>query len=297
MIEYEIVDMFTDRPFDGCALGVVPDAHGLSGADMLAVAGEIGLTETAFVMPPESPGATYRVRVFTPRAESPFGGHSAVGTATALVRRGDVPAGRLVQECGGRLLALSASGESATLSVEGDPLPDPGADWGGLLAACGLAEEDRAGTARADGFGPVFHFLPVRPDAVSRAAMDPASPVWDACRDAVVLAWDAVTRTAHARVFAPGYGMPEDPACASAALGLGAWLAGTGLISGPDGRYAYHLVQGAELGRPAALSCTVTLRDGRAAAATVTGRVTATAHGRMRVPRARAAVVSGRATA
>ncbi|MFB6846430.1 PhzF family phenazine biosynthesis protein [Streptomyces sp. NPDC056373] len=284
MIAYEIVDMFTDTPYDGCALGVVPDAAGLSAADMLAVARETALTETAFVVPPRLPGSTYGVRVMTPAGESPFGGHSAVGTASVLVRAGRLAAGEAVQECGGRQLAVTAGADGSTLCVAGEPLLHPEWDPGPLLAACGLTDADLAGTPHLTGFGPAFHVLPVAPEALARASAHLTDPVWADCADAVLVARDPAGGAARVRVFAPGYGMPEDPACASAALGLGAWLAREKALPGTDGRYSYQVRQGEDIGRPATLSCTVDLTEGRATAATVHGRVTATASGRMTLP-------------
>ncbi|MEU0333848.1 PhzF family phenazine biosynthesis protein [Streptomyces sp. NPDC006193] len=285
MIDYEIVDMFTGTPFEGCALGVVPDATALDDGGMQAVARETGCTETAFVLPPESPGATHRVRVFTPQRESPYGGHSAVGTATTLVRLGRLPAGELVQECGGRLTAVRAGAREATLSVRAEPVPPAAFDAAPLLDACGLTEDDLVAEPCLTGFGPAFHVLPVGPEAVARAVHHPAHPVWSTCPDAVVVAYDSREHRAEVRVFAPGYGMPEDPACASAALGLGAWLARAGLTPQADGVLAYRVRQGQNLGRPARLDCAVTVRAGRPVAAEVTGQVTATARGRMTLPR------------
>ncbi|MFJ9055544.1 PhzF family phenazine biosynthesis protein [Streptomyces sp. NPDC102409] len=284
MTGYEIVDMFTDVPFDGCALGVVPDAQGLSEADMLAVAREIALTETAFVLPPGLPGSAYRVRVMTPGGESPYGGHSAVGTASVLVRTGRLAPGEAVQECGGRQLTVTAGPDGSALTVGGTPLLRPEWDPDPLLAACGLSGSDLTATPHLTGFGPAFHFLPVREEALAGASADLADPVWEDCPDAVLVAYDHENRTARVRVFAPGYGMPEDPACASAALGLGAWLAREKALPGTDGRHSYRVLQGEGLGRPATLTCTVDLREGRATAATVHGRVTATASGRLTAP-------------
>ncbi|MFF9063481.1 PhzF family phenazine biosynthesis protein [Streptomyces sp. NPDC014882] len=285
MIDYEIVDMFTGTPFEGCALGVVPDASALDDAGMQAVAREVGLTETAFVLPPGRAGATHRVRVFTPWRESPYGGHSAVGTAATLVRLGRLRAGELVQECGGRLMAVRASAHRATLAVRGEPAPPAAWDAGPLLEACGLTGDDLVAEPCVTGFGPAFHVLPVTSGAVARAVHRPAHPVWADCPDAVLVAYDSRRQRADVRVFAPGYGMPEDPACASAALGLGAWLVRAGLVPAADGTSAYQVRQGAGLGRPARLDCAVTVRGGRAAAAEVTGEVAATGAGRMHLPR------------
>ncbi|HEU4349136.1 MAG TPA: PhzF family phenazine biosynthesis protein, partial [Actinoplanes sp.] len=63
-LAYEIVDVFTDRPFTGNPLAVVFGAAALAGDHMLALAREFNLSETVFVLPPTSPGATYRARIF-----------------------------------------------------------------------------------------------------------------------------------------------------------------------------------------------------------------------------------------
>src|SRR5919107_5021605 len=82
------VDVFTDRRFGGNPLAVFPDARGLSDADMRALAAEFNLSETTFVLPPEDPANTARVRIFTPAGEIPFAGHPNVGTAFVLAREG-----------------------------------------------------------------------------------------------------------------------------------------------------------------------------------------------------------------
>src|SRR3954454_23986279 len=98
-LRYEIVDVFTDRPFAGNPLAVVFGAHELAGDQLLALAREFNLSETIFVLPPRA-GGTYRVRIFTPAAEIPFAGHPSVGAAVTLQRAGWFAAGTVVQECG-----------------------------------------------------------------------------------------------------------------------------------------------------------------------------------------------------
>jgi trans-2,3-dihydro-3-hydroxyanthranilate isomerase len=82
------VDVFTDRPLQGNALAVFPDAEGLSDDEMQALALEMNVSETCFVLPPTAAGtaegADYRVRIFTPGRELPFAGHPAIGTAWVL---------------------------------------------------------------------------------------------------------------------------------------------------------------------------------------------------------------------
>jgi trans-2,3-dihydro-3-hydroxyanthranilate isomerase len=89
MRDYEFVtlDVFTERRFGGNPLAVFPNADGLSGAEMQAIAAEFNLSETSFVLPPADPRHTARVRIFTPRSEHPFAGHPNVGTGLVLAQR------------------------------------------------------------------------------------------------------------------------------------------------------------------------------------------------------------------
>ncbi|MGW5718509.1 PhzF family phenazine biosynthesis protein [Amycolatopsis sp. NPDC003865] len=272
MPAYEIVNMFADHVYAGSALGVVPRAGDLDTAGMQALAREINHTETAFVLPPTGTGAHYRVRVFTPEAESPFGGHSSVGTAVTLARLGLVPAGRVVQECGPKRLPLDVTAEAGKITAN-DPLESEPLDPGTLLGAVGLPAPAADGARPAAcGFGPAFHFLPVRADAVAAAEPDFAAMAAAELADVLVFGWDAVTRTAHGRLFAPGYGMPEDPACASAALGLGVWLVEAGWLAG-DGVHDFTLHQGREQGRPSTMYCSVRVDGARPVSASVSGAV------------------------
>src|SRR3954452_1609145 len=84
-------DVFTDRPFGGNPLAVLPDASGLSTAQMVAVTRELNLSETVFVLPPEDPAHTRRLRIFPPGRELPFAGHPTVGTAFLLATAGLLP--------------------------------------------------------------------------------------------------------------------------------------------------------------------------------------------------------------
>jgi trans-2,3-dihydro-3-hydroxyanthranilate isomerase len=88
---FVIADVFTDQPFGGNPLAVLPDARGLDDALMQKIAREFNLSETVFVLPPEAPAHTRRLRIFTPATEVPFAGHPTVGTALVLARLGEVP--------------------------------------------------------------------------------------------------------------------------------------------------------------------------------------------------------------
>jgi trans-2,3-dihydro-3-hydroxyanthranilate isomerase len=277
-LAYEIVDVFTDRPFTGNPLAVVYGADGLARDQMQALAREFHLSETVFVLPPTVEGASYRARIFTPGEEIPFAGHPSVGAAVAQVRRGLLAPGTVRQECGAGVLAIEVldgqailTGANPTVGPELDPAP--------LLAAVGLTRDDYAGPApRMAGCGLEFPFLSVHAGAIARARST-GSDQGDVC----VFAWDAALLRSHTRVFVPGLGVSEDPATGSAALGFGVWLVACGLLPG-DGDSSYLVRQGAELLRPSTLECSVSARGGRAVRVRVAGRVVAIASGEISVP-------------
>lgn len=275
MLNYEIVDVFTDHGYAGNPLAVVFGAEVLSGEQMQRIAGEFNLSETAFVLPPTRGGATYRVRIFTPTDELPYAGHPSVGTAVTLVRRDAIPSGASVQECGAGLLPITVEADTATLTG-GTPTCGPALDPAPLLAAAGLTTADLAGTPRTAGTGLEFPYLPVTDDAVGRAASRPRDDV----NEVYLFSFDSDARAAHSRLFAPGYGVAEDPATGSAALGLGVYLVAEGLLPA-DGVHAYTVAQGAERGRPSRLDCEVTAESGSAVRVTVTGRVVPVAKGEL----------------
>ncbi|MEU5786357.1 PhzF family phenazine biosynthesis protein [Micromonospora purpureochromogenes] len=282
-LAYEIVDVFTDRPFAGNPLAVVFGAEGLATEQMQALALEFNLSETVFVLPPTQVGATYRARIFTPAAELPFAGHPSVGAAVTASRRGMFGVGSITQECGAGVLPIEVGETGATLTG-GTPTLGPELDPEPLLEMAGLTADDHAGPApRVAGCGLEFPYLPVRPDAVARAKVNAAAAERYGVEHVSVFSWDAETQTAHARVFVPGLGVPEDPATGSAALGLGVWLVASGLLPG-EGRSGYAVRQGIEIHRPSALACTVTAADGAAVGATVSGQVMAVARGEILVP-------------
>jgi PhzF family phenazine biosynthesis protein len=101
------LDVFTDRPGGGNPLGVVLGAENWAAADMQGFATWTNLVETTFVLPPTQPGASYRLRIFTPSREIPFAGHPTIGSAHAALSTGACEAvSRLVQECGAGLLPI-----------------------------------------------------------------------------------------------------------------------------------------------------------------------------------------------
>lgn len=271
-LQYEVVDVFTDTPFSGNPLAVVLDTDGMATPALQALAREFHLSETAF--PQRSEVGDYRLRIFTPATELPFAGHPSVGAAWVLARLGRIPRGPVVQECGAGLLPVEVGDDEVTLTG-GEPSYGEEVDPAPLLAAVGLAPGDLVGTAaRFCGAGIAFGYLHVRDEAVARSR--PHLERLGEVGQAGVSVFSLRGREVHARVFAGGVGVPEDPATGSAALGLGVFLAGAGLLDG-----GYTVVQGLEMGRRSVLRCHVAAATRRG---TVTGQVVPVARGEVRRP-------------
>jgi trans-2,3-dihydro-3-hydroxyanthranilate isomerase len=282
-LRYDVVDVFTDRPYAGNPLAVVHGADALSGRQMQAIAREFDLSETTFVLPPTQTGADYRVRIFTPAVELPFAGHPSVGTAWVLARDGVIAPGDRVQECGAGLLPVHVDADGARISG-GAPVVGDDLDAAMLAAAVGLDPDDVDGAAApgiADA-GVPYAFLLVAPDAVARAVPDREvlGALTTGLTGLVVCSLDADASAVHARMFAPGSGVDEDPATGSAAVALGVFLADRGLTPA-EGEHAFTVSQGAEIGRPSTLHATVTCSGGVAVATTVAGGVAAVARGEL----------------
>ena len=88
---FHTADVFTDHLHGGNPLAVIPDARGLSDAQMQAITREFNYSETVFVFPPTTKGNTRSVRIFTPNSELPFAGHPTVGCAFVLASIGAIP--------------------------------------------------------------------------------------------------------------------------------------------------------------------------------------------------------------
>lgn len=123
VVAFKQVDVFTSQAFKGNPVAVIMDASTLTSEQMQAIANWTNLSETTFVLPATDSQADYQVRIFTPQNELPFAGHPTIGTAHALLEAGLITAkeGKLVQQCGAGLVALTVS-ELNHISFE---LPQP----------------------------------------------------------------------------------------------------------------------------------------------------------------------------
>ena len=250
------LDVFTDQRFGGNPLAVFPDAAGLDTETMQALAREFNLSETAFVLPPDDPADTARVRIFTPQAELPFAGHPNVGTAWVLaglgrdrdgVLRFEEQAGLvevMVERRGGQVAGCRVAAPQP-LSLADAPAP------GDLAACAGLAPGDvSAATVASVGTAAVFAAVP--PEALERAAPDAAAfrataARWPGhARHFLLYLYARNGNVVRARSFAPLYGVNEDPATGSAGAALAALL----LHQDGGDTLALDIRQGVEMGRP-----------------------------------------------
>jgi trans-2,3-dihydro-3-hydroxyanthranilate isomerase len=296
MLTYDVVDVFTDRPFAGNQLAVVHGGQDLSAEQCLALTREFNFSETTF---PASPGETsYTNRIFTPGGEIPFAGHPTLGTAWVLRERGLVTAEQVTQHCGVgeigvRFLADGAVELTAPPRDLVGPLDEELVEV--LLEDVGLSLADLAGPAWIAGAGVSFVYLPVVEHAVRRAtqAVRPLGEHADriaaagAGKDPVEgidvhhVSGDAPELAVHSRVFVPDLSVPEDPATGAAAAGLGLALVAAGRL--PEGG-RYTITQGVEMGRPSRLHGRVDVNDGAAVSCHVAGRVQKVASGEIVVP-------------
>ena len=297
--KYVLVDVFADRPFSGNPLAVFPDAGGLSDRAMQALARELNLAETTFVLPARLDGALRRVRIFTPRSELPFAGHPTIGTAAVLAHlgilecQGDAAKATLEEGVGPVRVTVSRGVAPFFTELALDPSIDVPAvrpDRGHVAAALSLEPTDILDCW----FGSVglpFCFVHV----ASRSAVDRAHLERSAWRDSIASAWsphlyffagdlgsDARHATLHARMFAPALGIEEDPATGSAAAALAGALATR--AGGMDADVALDLEQGVALGRPSHIQATATKRAGVVHRVSVAGSNVIVGRGTMHVP-------------
>ncbi|WP_424360677.1 PhzF family phenazine biosynthesis protein [Methylocystis parvus] len=296
-LSYALLDVFTDRRFAGNPLAVVEGAHALGGDEMQAIAREFNLSETVFLLEPRDPVHTARVRIFTPATELPFAGHPTIGAAAYLAetRAGDLLSRHgvaVVLECKLGLLRCEAlrgrSGVTyAELALPVVPATLAGAPDGAALAdALSLAPEDigfdgHAPTIRAA--GPAFVYVPI----ASRAALDrarraaPFSDVIGAAAGAFLYTRETVdpASAVHARMFANGLGIDEDPATGSAAAAFAA--VALEFERPDDGEHELFIEQGYAMGRPSRITLRMTVERGALTRVAIGGQAVRVGEGRL----------------
>lgn len=259
---------FPDAPEGGNPAGVVLDARGLDAAAMLALAADVGYSETAFVLARDD-ARHYDVRYFSPVAEVPFCGHATIATAVALADRDG--AGRITLHCGAGEVPVEtsagAAGTTATLtSVAATTQEPPPGLVDGALAALGWGRgELEPELPPRVAFAGARHLILA---VATRERLAALSYDFEALRSVmegadlttVDLVWREDPVTFHARNPFPVGGVVEDPATGAAAAAFGGYLRALALADPPA---RITVLQGADMGRPSRLIVELVLGDER----------------------------------
>lgn len=270
------VDVFSAVPFQGNPVAVIVDADGLDETQMARIANWTNLSETTFVLPPDDPGADYRLRIFTPHRELPFAGHPTLGSAAAWLDAGGAPKheDRIVQECGAGLVDICRSprrgGPTQTIDVtnQTDPTVEPSETLAfaapdrlrsgplddvyvdQIATALGVDRSEILDHQWADN-GPGWAAVRLA-SAEQVLALNPDfSAIPDAKLGVLGAHPDGADHEYEIRAFVPGVGVAEDPVTGSLNASVAQWLIGENLA--PN---RYTATQGTALGRSGVISIT-----------------------------------------
>lgn len=272
-IPFKQVDVFTSVPYAGNPVAVILDAKSLSDAQMQSIANWTNLSETTFVLPPTQAGADYRVRIFAPRSEIPFGGHPTIGTAHALIEAGLVvpKTGKLVQECMVGLVPLTVTGDGSDRQIAFElptpsfiPLaPDQIDEMTRILGVSEIASS----APKFVNVGPIWTVVQL-PDAKAVLALTPdmirLAEFDQRAQSVGVIVFGEYGPGADGaielRAFAPTLGCNEDPVCGSGNGAAAAFIFESGQLKkfGPS----YMSSQGAMVGRAGKIAIAIDAAGG-----------------------------------
>jgi trans-2,3-dihydro-3-hydroxyanthranilate isomerase len=251
---YVVADVFTDTALQGNQLAVFTDARELPEERLQRLARELNLSETVFVYPAEA-GGHAKIRIFTPTTEVPFAGHPTLGSAFVLGGPLQLEEIRLETGAGVIPVRLEREGARITFGWMIQPVPTVvGYEAGDeLLAALGVEGSTLPIEVYDNGLQHVYVALGSEEEV---AALEPDMTALARLPDVLGVNCFAGSGTRwKTRMFAPGGGVPEDPATGSAAGPLACHLARHGRIAFGD---EIEISQGAEIKRPSKLYARVT---------------------------------------
>ena len=266
-LRYCLVDVFTDRAFGGNQLAVFTDARDVSPGVMQALAKELNLSETSYVLPARDPAHDYHVRIFTPAVELPMAGHPTIGTAFVLAHE------HLIQTSGTEttisfeeevgVIPVTLRSKEGRLHVIQMRQPPPvfgsqfsDSDAIAQMLSLDLAALDATLPLEVVSCGVPFLFVPVK-DLAAMRSIRFRIDVWErVLRDfetphVFVFTQEVVVpgSTVHSRMFAPAMGIAEDPATGAASGPLGCYLVRHSRVSSAKA-VEITCEQGFEMGRP-----------------------------------------------
>lgn len=288
---YRVVDVFTEHPLEGNALAVFPDAAAMDPTTMQRVARELNLAETAFVLSPTRSDCAARVRIFTPAKEMLFAGHPTLGTAFVLLDEELVSVqngGFVLEEQIGPVPVRVETGSQPMLWLSTPPIEIGSCYRPGLCAdVLGLKADDLLDVApqRLSAGNPTLLVALRDKTAVDDAWVDLAGMKRLRGSDAelmCIFVFAPTAEGAYSRMFAPEYGVPEDPATGSSTGPLAAFMMHHGLVSRANGT-RFVSEQGTKMGRRSFLHVHVHGENG-AEGIEVGGHVTPLATASMRLP-------------
>ncbi len=260
-LPYDIVDVFAEERYAGNPLAVIRGGARLETATMQAIAREMNLSETTFVRGDAARDGAFDVRIFTPASELPYAGHPTLGTSF-VIREALLggSADELVLRLGVGLVRVRFAADGlvwlATPRATFGKAPEPSR----VAAVLGLPVEALHSSLPLEVATTGAHQLlvPVRDLAALRACRVDTAAYARAGADGVPNCFYAFTRETRdprnqlsVRMFAPGAGVPEDPATGSAAGWLGAYLARHRVLGAGD--FDVRIEQGHEIDRPSLL--------------------------------------------
>lgn len=251
-LDFFEIDVFATGPFSGNPLAVVAGAEGLSAEQMQRIAAWTNFSETTFLLPPQSPEADYRVRIFSPVEEYLFAGHPTLGTARAWLELGGTPAssGRVVQECGVGNVEVRIDGDSLAFATP--PLKRSGElsarEVSEICEAFGIEQHELIDASVGDN-GPGWKLALLSSVDKLRALTHPKVPGLKVAFAALAGGDDPAYEL---RAFTPTF---EDPVTGSANGAMAQWLRSRG-----DVPAKYSVSQGRSVGREGRV---VIVDDGR----------------------------------
>ena len=300
------LDVFTEKAFCGNPLAVFPDGTGISGEQMQQIAREMNLSETVFVMPSKDPEALRRLRIFTPTKELPLAGHPVVGTWNLLARLGFIENPprdgkiEIKQELGIGVLPVEiefADGEPIQVTMTGGQFaPGEIVTDKNVLAtiaeAFNFTPADFASDApvQVAGIGVDFTIIPVKSLDVLRNTRANSAKLAElpASLPGEFSLWTGETleqnSTIHTRMFAPEFGIVEDPATGSAAGALGGYLIYHNLLEeNVNGNkiFKFTIEQGDFIERPSRIKVEITGTQGNVERVRIGGSSVVVAKGEM----------------
>jgi PhzF family phenazine biosynthesis protein len=233
---FKQVDVFNGTRYRGNPLAVVLDGSGLSDAQMQHFARWTNLSETTFLLPPDSDAADYRVRIFTPGGELPFAGHPTLGTCHAWLEAGGKPRGRdfIVQDCKQGRVRIRRDGPRLAFEAPASrrSAPSP-AVLAQVAQALGLKSSQILKAQTLDN-GPVWLSLLLdSPQTVLGLSPNHLQLKQLGQKVGVAAAYpEAPGAGPHleVRAFAAASGIPEDPVTGSLNATLGQWLIADGTL-------------------------------------------------------------------